>query len=583
MTARHRFGLVTLAAALVLSLGVQAQSPAGKSAIRVDDLRQWLGYLASDDLEGRAALSEGLALAAGYIADNLRAWGVKPGGDHGTYFQRVAVVGVQNKGTARVTVEVNGQSKTFTLGDGLEMARNMGGAQTLTGDDIEFVGYGVSAPEAGIDDFKGHATKGKIVIFVGAQGPASLDLTKYRRVVGSRARTAIDEKGAIAVIAPDMRMSFGRGSAAFGAPASGAPAAPPRPATPAVSPAALGQGVPAEVPDFTTVQRYDQPVAPVITAKDEFFEFLFSASATPYSAIKEAAEKREPLPEVSLKGARLTITLEPKYDIVRTQYTRNVVGIIEGTDPMLKKTYVGFGAHYDHVGYSQGGVVPGVAGPRRSAPMGRVTPGAVEDRVWNGADDDGSGTVALMALAKSFAQGPRPKRSLLFVWHTGEERGLWGSRYFADYPTVPIDTIVAVLNIDMIGRNRDDKPDEANVVYLVGSDRISSELHAVSEAANKGLSKPMMLDYSFNDPADPESLYTRSDHYSYALKGIPVIFYTTGLHPDYHANTDGVDKIEWEKMAQITRLIQATAVKVGNLGHAPAKDNLGPRAVSRAK
>ncbi len=585
MAVRCRAGVALLVAALVWTAGVAAQTPAGRGAISVEDLKTWLGYIASDELEGRATMTEGLALAGSYIAEHLRSWGVTPGGDRGSYFQRVAVVGVQNKGTASVTVTVNGQSKTFTLGDGIELPKNMGGARTLTGARVEFVGYGVSLPEAGIDDYRGRAAKGRFVVYIGAQGPASLDLTKHRRVLNGRSRTAIDQEGAAAVFAPDMRSAAGRGSAAFGAPASptaGAPAAPPRPAA-APNPIALAQGVPPESPDFTTVQRYDLPVPPVITANDTFFEFLFSGSGTSYATLKDAAGKREPLPAVSLEGVTVTIDLQPKYDIVRTQYTRNVVGIIEGTDPALRKTYVGFGAHYDHVGYSQGGLVQGIAGMRRSAPMGRVTPAAVDDRVWNGADDDGSGTVALMALARAFAQGARPKRSLLFVWHTGEERGLWGSRYFADYPTVPIESIVALLNIDMIGRNRDDKADEANVVYLVGSDRISSELHSLSENANRGLAKPMTLDYSFNDPADPEALYTRSDHYSYALKGIPVIFYTTGMHPDYHANTDGVERIEWEKMAQITRLIQATAAKVANLPHAPAKDHLGPRAISRVK
>src|SRR5262249_18040035 len=153
---------------------------------------------------------------------------------------------------------------------------------------------------------------------------------------------------------------------------------------------------------------------------------------------------------------------------------------------------------------------------RRVAPPGRVTPGAESDRIWNGADDDGSGTVAVMALAKAFAEGPRPKRSTIFVWHVGEERGLWGSRYFADYPTVPMKEIVTQLNIDMIGRNRDDKTSEANTVYLVGSDRISTELHTLNRAANASLPKPLTLDYEYNDPTDLEQLYYRSDHYSYA-------------------------------------------------------------------
>jgi Zn-dependent M28 family amino/carboxypeptidase len=183
-----------------------------------------------------------------------------------------------------------------------------------------------------------------------------------------------------------------------------------------------------------------------------------------------------------------------------------------------------------------------------------------------------------MALARAFAEGPRPKRSLLFVWHTGEEVGRYGSLYFADYPTVPLDRMVVQLNIDMIGRNRDDKSSENNTVYLVGSDRISSELHDVSRAANAALPRPMRLDYEFNDPSDAESLYTRSDHYSYASKGIPVIFFTTGLHPDYHANTDEVSKIDFDKLARVAQLIYETGVRAANLDHALVRDNKGARA-----
>src|SRR5262249_27240291 len=149
------------------------------------------------------------------------------------------------------------------------------------------------------------------------------------------------------------------------------------------------------------------------------------------------------------------------------------------SDPKLSDTFVAFGAHYDHVGYSEGEVTDTPDGPKRTAPRGRVAAGAINDRIWNGADDDGSGTVALLALAHAFAEGPPPRRSLLFVWHTGEESGLLGSRFFADYPSIPLDHIVAQLNMDMIGRNRDDKPQEANTVYPVGSDRISSELDEI--------------------------------------------------------------------------------------------------------
>ena len=271
----------------------------------------------------------------------------------------------------------------------------------------------------------------------------------------------------------------------------------------------------------------------------------------------------------------LTFEVDATYDVVRTQLTHNVVGIVEGSDPQLKNTFIAFGAHYDHVGYSDG-----QSGGRSP---GRVTSGSNDDRIWNGADDDGSGTVTLMALARAFAEGPRPRRSLLFVWHAGEERGLLGSRYFADYPTVPMDKIVTQLNIDMIGRNRDDKPDESNTVYLVGSDRISSELHEINRAANRSLPKPLTLDYEMNDPSDLEQVYYRSDHYSYAVKGIPIIFFTTGLHADYHANTDEVSKIEFDKMARIAQLVYETGLRAANLDHAPVRDNKGPRAGRDAK
>jgi Zn-dependent M28 family amino/carboxypeptidase len=243
----------------------------------------------------------------------------------------------------------------------------------------------------------------------------------------------------------------------------------------------------------------------------------------------------------------------------------------------LKGSYVAFGAHYDHVGYAEGEVTTDT-GLRRAGAPGRVTPGAENDRIWNGADDDGSGTVAIMALAKAFAERQKPRRSLIFVWHAGEERGLWGSRYFADYPTVPMDAIVAQLNIDMIGRNRDDKASEGNTVYLVGSDRISTELHALNRAANSAMPKPLTLNYEFNDPTDLEQIYYRSDHYSYAAKGVPIIFFTTGLHPDYHANTDEVSKIEFDKMTRITQMVYETGLRLANLDHAPAHDNKGPRA-----
>jgi Peptidase family M28 len=605
----------SLVLTLAVALGAQAPSKGGITSIQPEPLKEWLSYIASDDLQGRQIYTEGLGLAAAYIADHLTEWGVKPGGDNGSYFQTVKVVGVKTTSRASVTVTVNGQSRTFKDGEGVVFARNMGGKQTISGDQIEFVGYGLQIPSASIDDYAKVDPKGKIVVWLGANGPSTVG-PESRRLLTARSRLATD-KGATAVFAPASGFGFGRGSGAQGAapaaePAAGQPApgaaaaAAPQGQAPAAAaggergaqPAGRGQqpggggggrGSQVDTGDFTTVQRFDQPVPPTVTAQDAFFDFLFSGSDTTYAALKDAAANRQPLAPFTLKNVKITVDVDADYAIVSTRLTRNVVGIVEGSDPKLKDTYVLFGAHYDHIGYSQatapaagrggaGGGAGGGGGAGAGGCMGQVRdtprPG---DVINNGADDDGSGTVSVMAIARAFALGPKPKRSLMFVWHSGEEAGLYGSRYMADYPVIPLDKMSAQLNIDMIGRNRCDQASESNTVYLVGSDRISTELHNVSEDTNKALPSPMKIDYELNDPADPESIYTRSDHYSYASKGIPIIFYTTGLHKDYHYVTDEVSKIEFPKMAHIAQLVYETGWNVANLDHFPARDNKGPR------
>ncbi len=574
---RSRRLVVTAVLVGFVTSGVGAQRApvrGGPNSISTADLKEWLSYLASDQLEGRQTYTEGLGLAAAYIAGHLKDWGVKPGGDEGTYFQSVRVTSVRTTSKASVTVEVNGQTRTFRDGEGVTFPKNMGGKQTITNDQIQFVGYGLQVPAASIDDYASADPKGKVVVYMGL-GPSTLPAGS-NRLLAARSRSAL-EKGAVAVIGTAGAGFGGRGAAAPAAAGAGAPAG-----RGALAPPAGGRGGFGAVDngDFTTVQHYDLPVAPALTAQDEFFEFLFSGSDVKYADLKATIDLKEALPRFTLKGVKMTVNVDADYTIVRTRLTRNVAGIIPGTDARLKETYVGFGAHYDHVGYFEaptGGGRGGGAAPAGCVGQTRETP-RPGDVINNGADDDGSGTVALMAIAKAFATGTRPKRSLLFVWHAGEESGLLGSRYNADYPIVPADKMSAVLNLDMVGRNRCDLTTEESRVYLVGSDRISTELHNLSEDANAGMTDPMTMDYEFNDPADPESLYTRSDHYSYAQKGIPIIFYTTGLHRDYHAVTDEVSKINFPKIARIAQLVYTTAVRVGNLDHAPARDNKGPRA-----
>jgi Zn-dependent M28 family amino/carboxypeptidase len=196
--------------------------------------------------------------------------------------------------------------------------------------------------------------------------------------------------------------------------------------------------------------------------------------------------------------------------------TSNVVAILEGRDPVLRNEYVAVGAHYDHVG---------VGSPDQSG-----------DRIFNGADDDGSGTVAVLAMAEALARGPRPQRSILFVWHTGEEKGLWGFEWFVEHPTVPLDQIITQLNIDMIGRSRqpgDENPRNAGLtgpdeIYVIGSRMMSSQLANLSEEVNRSYLN-LKFNYKYDDPNDTERLFFRSDHYNYAKKGFQSSFTLTGF------------------------------------------------------
>jgi Peptidase family M28 len=556
MLSRRPRRLLALLLALGLTLSVApAQSRKnGKPIIQEEDLRTWLAYLASDELEGRATFTEGLGLAAAYLVEQLRSWGVKPGGDNGSYFQRVRVLGVKSANHSTLTVEVNGKTRTFKDGEGIIFPKNVGGKRSFTVEQVEFLGYGLNAPLANHNDYAGKDVKGKAVVYLGGNGPKGLGRQMQRSLRG-RSRFATAQQGAVAGIGPVMPAGPGERQGGGGG----------------------GGRRGADPGDFTTAQRLDHPLPPMVSATDELFEFLFSGAEINYSELKEKAAKQEPLPTFALKGVKLTFDLNADYQVVRTQFTRNVIGVIEGADPKLKDSFVTFGAHYDHVGYAEGEIAQGENGQRRQGAVGPVKEGAIEDRIWNGADDDGSGTVALLGVAKAFARGPKPKRSLMFLWFAGEERGLWGSRYHADYTSLPLDRIIANLNMDMVGRNRDDKADEASTVYLVGSDRISTELHNVTVEANASLGRPLKLDFELNDPTDPEQVYYRSDHYSYAAKGIPIVFFTTGLHPDYHHNTDSAEKINYEKMARIGQLVYETGRRVANLDHAPARDNRGPR------
>ncbi len=288
-----------------------------------------------------------------------------------------------------------------------------------------------------------------------------------------------------------------------------------------------------------------------------------------------------------------------------TVYGYNVVAVLPGSDPALAGEYVAFGAHLDHVGVRRQGAVDHdsiVAFNAVVRPMGaddggkqataedwprirqkldslRALRPARPDSINNGADDDGSGSVALMELAERFASAaPRPRRSLIFVWHTGEEYGMVGSRWFTDHPPVPLDSIVTQLNIDMIGRGTaQDLPGTGGPQYveLIGSKRLSSELGALVEAVNRNWNMGFRFNYAYDAPGHPEQYYCRSDHYMYARFGIPVTFFSTGSHRDYHMVTDEAQYIDYPKLQRVTSLIGEVGLAVANLDHRPVVD--GPK------
>jgi hypothetical protein len=613
-----------------------AQGPAPATGVRYsqigeNDLREWLSYLASDELQGRQVFTEGYGRATQYVADQLKSFGVKPLGEKGTYLQPVKLKAYRVTRNSTATIEAGGQSRTFKHGDHVTFATGSGGKQALTFTGVEFVGYGLPS------DYQGLDLKGKLIVAVpnlapvtpqrGAPAEAVLAATAARARGGTAAGLAQGAAAAItfapAPAAPSAAeqalvqalTSLNQANAAVAQAQQALRGRGGQAGRGAANPAALGARG-AQTPDVTTVQRVDSIVTPNFAGDETFFETLFAGSPTTFTDIRAKAEKGEAIAPMSL-SAKVAINIDNTFDVVSEQITHNVVGMVEGTDPTLKSTYVLLGAHLDHVGYSQTGTGRGAgtdACRRRSptaqaavAAAGRVVqrppaargggggggvpqagrggtatpalPLDQRDLVSNGADDDGSGSASILGVAKAFATGPKPKRSVVFVWHAGEESGLYGSRYNADFPIVPLEQVQAQLNMDMVGRDDCDniEGDYTNTLFLVGADRISTDLHNVVVQTNATLAKPLTLDYELNDANDPENIYTRSDHYSYASKGIPIVFFTTGLHPDYHRITDTVDKIQFPKMTRIAQLVYEVAFSIANSEKILERDNKGPR------
>ncbi|MGE5357605.1 MAG: M28 family peptidase [Bacteroidales bacterium] len=521
-----------------MSASVVKQPLVRKSAeaITAAELKDYLSFIASDLMEGRATPSRGLDTTAQFLATTLARMGAKPGGDDGTYMQKIAL---KKERLVAEGTELQVGTQKFTYGKDFLAT---GTAGTVTGPMV-YVGDGWYVKSKNIDAYQGLDVKGKVVIVNQVSGlPAGVTMADLMN--GKRGEDWIDpmsyaqKKGALGAIALMSLMNQ-------------------------ANPDNL-EAMRKQVETGTyAVEKLPRSASqlPSVIVNVKVAQAIFAKEVTGANAILATFATGTPT-GTPIKPFELSsdkkITFTVKTTIEKTA-TQNVVAIVEGSDPALKAEYVALGAHYDHVG--TGNPING-------------------DSIRNGADDDGTGTIGLLAIADALMKAPRhPKRSTLFVWHMGEEMGLWGSQYFTTFPTVPLDKIVAQLNIDMIGRTkpagdtdpRDKDLSGPNEVYVIGSKMMSTELGQLSEAVNKEYLK-LSFNYKYDDPKDPEKFFYRSDHVHYATKGIPIIFYFTGVHADYHQPSDEVSKIDFGKYEKVTRTIYAMVWEVGELKARPKVD-----------
>ena len=512
-----------------------------QTAITAEDAMSRLYIFADDSMMGRRAGEIGGLKGTAYIEREVRRMGLVPGGDNGTFFQAVPLYTRTIDLNSRLTAD------TVSLVVGTDYVPFSGGgkARSLEGRQVIYAGS-MADPESMIPS---QQAAGKIVAITGTT--SGLD----RRYPGAAAYIVFRAEGALA-----------------------------------------------------QARRFAMRPATLMKSDDD-------TVTTSYTLIvpNQAAAKFLGVPLENARPGTVGRTLhgELRYTLVDAP-ARNVVAIIPGSDPKLKNEYVAIGAHNDHLGLTRNGPVdtdsvrafnliaqriytarthelpdfPGSGLTPDERARIRINLDSIHairparlDSVYNGADDDGSGTVGALEVAEKFAGAKvKPKRSLIFVWHTGEEEDLYGSTWFTDHPTVPRDSIVAQLNIDMIGRGEaDDTPGGGpGYLQLIGSRRLSTELGNIIEAVNKSYASPFKFDYQFDAPGHPEQFYCRSDHYEYARYGIPITFFSTGGHVDYHQVTDEPQYINYPHLAKVASLLADVAERVANLDHRVVVDKPKP-------
>ncbi|MCB9449615.1 MAG: M28 family peptidase [Flavobacteriales bacterium] len=471
--------------------------------------------LASDEFEGRETGMEGQKKAARYIAQQFNRIGIPPYKDS-TYFQSFPLLLQKPSGS---TVTVGGKTfeflKDFYYFPGVE-------DQQWTVQDVLFLGYGI-AEEDGYNDYKGHDVAGKVLMVINGE---PLDKDSNSVVTGSpkksiwttnyrtKGRTALEKEAkAQFVVMEDVQKNIARFRHYIEQPSM----------------------------KLDVVSEDEDPNrkrVPQIYISWDLANAILKQGGSKKDIqgyISEISKKKKP---VSF-DARVGVGLDVK-KVSEKLMSENVLGYIEGSDK--KDELVIVTAHYDHIGKDG-------------------------DEIFNGADDDASGTTALLEIAEAFErakkEGHGPRRSILVMTVAGEEKGLLGSQWYSENPVYPLNQTVADLNIDMIGRQDEKYKDNPDYIYLIGSDKLSSELKKINEENNQKYTQ-LELDYTYDDPNDPNRYYYRSDHYNFAKNNIPIIFYFNGTHADYHKSTDTVEKINFNKMEKITRLVFHTCWELAN-------------------
>lgn len=481
------------------------------NTILAEDLSRHLHVIASDEYEGRETGQKGQKMAAAYLAGKLKESGVAP--VNGSYFQEFPLRVQYPEG-----VEFSIMGKEYRFMKDYFFMRGFDDT-TISTTGIVFAGYGIDDEK--YTDYPAQNppnVQGKVVMFLSGEPTtkngislltgkkkASEWTTNWRlKLETAKARGAV----AALIISPDIYKSI----------------------------ATMRHFIEKPSMKLDSEEKSSRAALPNFTVSREMADAVFSSQKTTTEKLARKIRKKKKTKTVS-SSTQLSVRMNRKADRLTSE---NVVGFIEGSD--LKDEIIVLSAHYDHLGKS-------------------------DTVVYNGADDDGSGTVALLELAEAFSaakqDGHGPRRSILILPFAGEEKGLLGSEFYTENPLFPLEKTVADLNIDMIGRIDEKHNGNPDYIYLIGSDKLSTELHKISENANAVYTK-LEIDYTFNDPDDQNRFYYRSDHYNFAKNKIPVIFYFNGVHEDYHKPTDEVEKINFAKMEKITRLVFYTAWDLAN-------------------